>query len=106
SECSGGCLLAHCDRSGPTGGAPILAALWHAMQPAFVVKTTSPAFGSPGSFTSAGAPPAAAAPTVLGMSSSLTSGVPPSDSRNAVRAQTSERLSAIGGLSTWGMMVG
>ncbi len=81
-------------------------ALWHAMQPAFVVNTASPAFGSPGSLISAGAPPAADAPAVFGMSSSFTSGVPPCDSRNAVSAQSSERLSAIGGLSTCGMMFG
>src|SRR5438552_4808965 len=77
------------------------------MQPALPAKIASPAFGSPGSFTSAAAPPpAAAAPTVGGMSFSVTSTVPPSDSRNAVSAQTSERLRPIGGLSTWGMMFG
>src|SRR2546422_5184551 len=62
------------------------------MQPALPAKIASPAFGSPGSFTSAAAPPpAAAAPTVGGMSFSVTSTVPPSDSRNAVSAQTSDR---------------
>ena len=40
------------------------------------------------------------------MSFSVTSTVPPSDSRNAVSAQTSERFSAIGGLSTAGMIGG
>ena len=77
------------------------------MQPPLPVKIASPAFASPGSFSSAVAPPPAApAPTVFGMSSSFTSTVPPSDSRNAVSAQTSERFSAIGGLSTCGMMFG
>ena len=50
--------------------------------------------------------PPAAAPAALGMSSSLTSTVPPSDSRNAVSAQTSERFSPMGGRSTFGMMLG
>src|SRR5437763_16281414 len=75
----------------------------HAPLPA---NTASPAFGSPGSLSSTGAPPAAAAPAVLGMSSSVTSTVPPRDSRNAAIAQSSERLSPIGGLSIRGMMFG
>src|SRR5262249_59162895 len=99
-------ILAICERSGPTGEAPIFPALWQAMQPPLPEKTASPAFGSPGIFTSAAAPPPdAVAPAVLGMSSSFTSGVPPSDSRNAVSAHSSDRLSAIGGLSTRGLMV-
>jgi hypothetical protein len=40
------------------------------------------------------------------MSLSVTSTLPPSDSRNAVSAHSSERLRAMGGLSTAGMMGG
>src|SRR5947208_17006640 len=76
------------------------------MHPPLPANTDSPAFGSPGSLSSAAAPAAAAAPAVLGMSSSLTSTVPPSDSRNATVAHSSDRLSPIGGLSTRGMMFG
>src|SRR5919106_1676627 len=53
------------------------------------MNTVLPSLGSPGSFTSAGAaspPPATAAPTLWGTSFSVTSTVPPCDSRNAVTA--------------------
>ena len=78
------------------------------MQVPLPANTASPALGSPGIFTSAAAPPppAAAAPTVAGTSFRVTSTVPPCDSRNAMSAQTSERFSAIGGLSTAGMIGG
>src|SRR2546427_4914705 len=70
------------------------------------MKTALPALGSPGTLISAAAPPAPPAPTVAGMSLSVTSTVPPSDSRKATSAHTSERFSAIGGLSTAGMIGG
>src|SRR2546428_13084572 len=70
------------------------------------MKTALPALGSPGTLISAAAPPAPPAPTVAGMSLSVTSTVPPRDSRKATSAHTSERFSAIGGLSTAGMIGG
>src|SRR5712691_11070594 len=100
-------IQAICVSSGPILAAPIFPAVWHATQAPLPAKIFSPAFGSPGSLISARAPPAvAAAPAVFGMSSSFTSTVEPSDSRNATSAHTSERLRPRGGLSTFGMMGG
>jgi hypothetical protein len=85
----------------PRGAAP---AEPTARAPSDAAADAGPA--APREAAEAAAPPPAAAPAVAGMSLSATSTVPPSDWRKAVSAHSSERLSAIGGLSTAGMIGG